>query len=439
MTEETIFEFDPDFQEKIVALQLRDPKFCLQTEGLVEPHYFTTQDDAAVFMLAQEYWVKYREAPSPAIWGQILKDALAGKLIKKDDAAAVVAKMKVVGKLDISDRKYVVDKLDEFAKNQAHELAIMQCVDLVEKRDFEGVRKVIETAQQVGATLEDFDYDYFEGNDQRRDRRHAIVSGTIVPQGIPSGIRQLDEQLYHRGWGRTELTAIAGAAKAGKSMTCVTFAANAVRLGYNVLFVSLEVSKDIVSDRFDANFSRVPMNQLNDRMAVAHGKIEALRSKNAGKLHIVDYPSGQFKPSDLNRLMHKQASRGHEYDMVVVDYADIMKPNVWTQNPIENSKAIFIDLRAIAQEFDVAMLTPTQLNREGFKAVTGKMEHVADDINKVRTVDLMISINATQDEKERGEARLYFAASRNQEDGFTARMKVAKEMSNMAVAYMGNE
>jgi replicative DNA helicase len=82
-----------------------------------------------------------------------------------------------------------------------------------------------------------------------------------------------------------------------------------------------------------------------------------------------------------------------------------------------------VDLRAIAFEENVAMLTATQANREGHKAAVVKAEHVAEDFNKVRTVDLMISINKTEEEARDGIARLYFAASRNQESGFTIVVK----------------
>lgn len=73
--------------------------------------------------------------------------------------------------------------------------------------------------------------------------------------------------------------------------------------------------------------------------------------------------------------------------------------------------------------FDCALLTATQSNREGVKAVVVKAEHVAEDFNKIRTADLVISINATEEERNNGEERLYFAASRNQESGFTVRVK----------------
>ncbi|MGQ1699213.1 hypothetical protein ACT42I_18710 (plasmid) [Acinetobacter baumannii] len=109
--------------------------------------------------------------------------------------------------------------------------------------------------------------------------------------------------------------------------------------------------------------------------------------------------------------------------MIIVDYADLMRPDIRTNDPKENSRVIYVDLRAIAFEENVALLTATQTNREGFKSTVAKAEHVAEDFNKIRTADVAISINITEEERAKGQARLYFAASRNQEMGVTVVIK----------------
>lgn len=437
--EEKVFEFDAEFQEQIVALALRDSKFSQQVEGLIEPFYFTNEADAVVYKIASDYWASFRVAPAPAVWPQMIKDAVASKIISKAQLPDVVAKIKTVGTMKISDREFVVNKVDEFARNQAWELGILKCAELVESGKFEEIAKIVGECQLVGASKEDFDYDYFENSSQRLNRRRAVMAGEIAPTGVTTGLRDMDDRLYQKGWGKQELSVIAGAAKSGKSMSLITFAVNANRVGFDVLFISLEVSTAIVSDRIDANISQIPMNSLMDRMAVVHGKVDALSKSGAGKMHVVGYPSGTFSPNDLRRLLAKQRARGHEYDLVVIDYLDIMRPDIRTNDAIENSKSIWIDVRAIMQEWDTAGLTATQLNREGFKAAVGRMEHVSDDINKVRTADQMISLNSTEAEKALGEARFYFAASRNCESDFSLRVKTARDQSNMLTRFVAIE
>jgi replicative DNA helicase len=125
--------------------------------------------------------------------------------------------------------------------------------------------------------------------------------------------------------------------------------------------------------------------------------------------------------------------------MVIVDYADLMAPERYTDNSIENSKNIYVSLRGLAMQEDIALLTATQTNREGFKSSVAKAEHVSEDFNKIRIADIVISINRTEEERAVGQARLYFAASRNQAGQFTVRIKQDMERMRFISEIIGEE
>lgn len=209
---------------------------------------------------------------------------------------------------------------------------------------------------------------------------------------------------------------------AHNTLAMINFAGNATQHGYNVLYATLEVSARIIAERLDAFLSDTPIRSLEDNIISVKDKIN-LKAAKAGRFLIHEFPSGTMTPRMLRKLIEKYRNRGLIFDLVVVDYADIMAPDYRTDNVIENSKEIYVGLRALAFEFDCAILTATQTNREGYKAAVAKAEHVAEDFNKIRTADVVISINSTEEERDQGEARLYFAASRNQESGFTVRVK----------------
>lgn len=222
------------------------------------------------------------------------------------------------------------------------------------------------------------------------------------------------------------------------TLACCNFAANASKAGFNVLYATLEVSARIISERLDACISDTAVRDLNDNIIGVEDKVR-MRASKSGRLLIHEFPSGSMTPGMLRRLIEKYRNRGLIFDLVVVDYADIMAPDFRTDNVIENSKEIYIGLRAIAFEFDCALLTATQANREGAKAITVKAEHVAEDFNKIRTADLVISINASEEERNNGDARLYFAASRNQESGFTVRVKQNLKKMQFITSVVGIE
>lgn len=432
------FEFDADFQRKILAFLIRDDSFVRQADQLVRPEYFESEYGRVLADIGQDYYTRYRGTPSIAAIANIVRDKLAAKVINKDVAREVLTLVKECYAEDLTDRDYILEQVATFARHQALSNAILKSAELVDKGKFAEIEEVIKQAQMVGLVDADGGYDFFERAIDRKNYRHDILAGKIRPDGITTGYKELDDILYHKGWGRKELTVLMGPAKSGKSMSLITFGAMATLHGYNVLYVSLEVACRIIGDRFDANISKVPLRELNDKLSIAEAKVNTARGR-AGVLKIHDYPSGTLTPGQLRRLVHRYDAKGIQFDLIIVDYADLMAPDQVFDNPRENSRLIYIGLRAIAQEFNAAMLSATQTNREGFKAAVGRMEHIAEDINKARTVDLLLSINATEDEKARNEARIYFAASRNQQGDFSVRVRTDFARANYIAEILGIE
>ena len=417
------FDFDAEFQSRVATLAARSIDFVSRVGHLLKPQYFEDVGEAAIVNLALKYHERNRALPDKVIMADIVKKAVANKLVKSDVVPLVTSAYKrIYGASDVSGREYVEERIVEFARHQATAAAILKSVELLERGEFDKVEKYIKEAVEIGANEDGGAYDYYSTISLRTAERLDDASGIKPPRGITTGHLKLDEILYHRGWGRKELTTIMGGAKSGKTTALIGFAKGASLAGFNVLYVTLEVSARIISERLDAAMSDTMVKELGKHIKDVEAKIAALEAR-AGKLVLHEYPSGTFTPNQLRALLDRYEAKGATFDLVVVDYADIMAPNFRYNDVIENSKSIYVDLRAIAQEKNVAMLTATQTNREGYKATVAKAEHVAEDFNKVRTVDLMISINITDEERSRGEARLYFAASRNQESGFTLFIK----------------
>lgn len=418
------FDFDEEFQSRIANLAVRSQEFMNRVGHLIRPEYFDNIGEATLVNIAKRFHEQYKSLPDHIVMAQRIKEDVTAKIIKKD---AVPAVKEVFGSIyrnaDLSGREYFEEKMVEFARHQATTAAILKSVDLLNKGDFAKIEQNIKSAIEIGINEDGTAYDYYDTISLRTSERLDDASGVKAPRGITTGHLKLDEILYHRGWGRKELATIMGGAKAGKTTALIGFAQAASLKGFNVMYVTLEVSARIIAERLDAAMSDTEIKLLGSKIKDVEAKIEGLKARSHGKLKIHEYPSGTFSPNQLRALLDRYEAKGESFDLVVVDYADIMAPNFRYNDTIENSKSVYIDLRAIAQEKNVAMLTATQTNREGFKATVAKAEHVAEDFNKVRTVDLMISINITDEERSKGEARLYFAASRNQESGFTLFIK----------------
>ncbi|AMB48237.1 DnaB-like helicase C-terminal domain-containing protein [Methylobacterium sp. AMS5] len=416
------YEFDLDFQTKIAALAVRDTMFAGRTDGLIQPSFFTEEATARLVQLANEYYRTYKKAPDRVTLISLTKNAIAKKQIRKDMVDDVKERIKELLTTDISDRDYVVDEVATFARHRALEDAILQAALDVQNGDYDKAAKRIELAKLVGANEDSGAYDYWAEIENRTKHRVAVKTGTIKKDGITTGIPELDKLLYHGGWGRKELAAMMAPAKGGKSMSIAEFGKYASFAGFNVIYFTLEVRAQIIADRLDANISDTLMKGLNDDPFKVEGLIKAAHAKS-GHFKVHEYPSGTLKPSQIRRVLERYRAQGIIFDLIVVDYADIMAPEHRSDSPIENSKNIWLDLRAIAFEENAAMLTATQTNRDGAKSTSVKATDVAEDYNKIRIADVVIAISATTDEKSVNEARIEFVAHRNGEEGLVIRIK----------------
>jgi replicative DNA helicase len=435
------FEFDQSFQSKIGSLFLRDGVFAMQTKDLIKPEYFTDQSVGALVRIVQEHVKVYRAVPDLKILPTILKDEIAAKRIRPDLVDGIKAAVREAITADLSNPDFVTNKVSEFAKHVALEQAMFKIVDIMDsnKADrFEKVGQWMKEALAVGAVTDQGDYDYFGELANRTQQRHDTAAGKVVRNGITTGYAGMDAHLYHYGWGRKELSCMMGAAKAGKSMSLGDFGKNAALAGYNVLYDSLEVSRDIIASRIDAALSDTVMNHLHKDPDLVDATIRAMEAKS-GKLKLREHASGTLKPGQLYRLIENYRADGLIFDLVIVDYADIMAAEYRSDSLQENLRTIYIDLRAIAFEMNLALLTATQTNRDGAKAHSMKATDVGDDWNKARTVDVMIGINASDAEKAAGEARLSWLLSRNTEDGFSLRIKQDRQKMQFLTKIIGKE
>lgn len=438
--EQPTYEFDRAFQSKVVSLFMRDTQFAMRTKDLIKAEYFTEAADGAVINMVQDYLKTYKSAPDVRILPTLLKDAFGQKRIRadmKDDVLAVVKG--AIGKnVDLSNSNFVIDKVRDFARHQAVEQAIMASLPALEKKDWKSIEKLMKQALSVGSEIESQDYDYFKEIVSRTQRREDIKAGKLVKRGITTGYSGIDACLFHAGWGRRELSCLMGAAKAGKSLGLGDFTKNASLAGYDAFYGSCEVASWIIAERIDAALSDTMIKDLAVDPAQVKAKIQAVEAKS-GAFKMRDFASGTLKPSQLHRIIEEYRNDGIIFDLITVDYADIMASEYRSDNLQENLRTIYIDLRAIAHEFDAALLTATQTNRDGAKAATAKATDVGDDWNKARTVDILIGINATDAEKAAGEARLYWALSRNTEDGFSLRIKQNRQKMQFLNKVIGRE
>jgi replicative DNA helicase len=341
------FEFDASFQSKIAALTMRDGKFVQRTDGLVKPEFFENQAEAGLVAIALDYYRTYKRVPADKnIYAQVLREAVIKKKLRKEDAPQLVSGLKRLWDTDVSDAAFVIDQVATFARHQAVVQAITESVGKLDLRDFDSIQQKINKAMSVGAAPETQVYDFKKEISTRTANRKEIAAGARPPQGITTGFAGIDKHLYHKGWGRRELSVLMGGAKAGKTGYMMEFGLAACSSASTCCTSRWRCRRRCLSARMDSNISTIPFGELNGHIIDVMDRVRDWSGKSGGEFRIMEYPSGSMRVSDLRRLLEHLKSRGIKPDLVIVDYADIMSPEKAHR---ERHRELQIDLRQPAR------------------------------------------------------------------------------------------
>lgn len=424
-------QFDQAFQEQLAAHYIRDDVFVASVGSLVQPDYFDDETIASIVSVQRSYLDRYQQCATPKTFMQLFKKAIAAKHIKIADMQEAKRLLGVIFRDPLKDRQYVTDTIAEFARHQALSNSTLDMADALDSGDAQKIHDalvMIDQAKDVGSVDAKQAHEFVGGRKERAKWRAARLASTALGGGITTGIPELDKYLTPwNGWGRKELTILMGPPKSGKTAALVTFAVNAATAGKRVFYASCEVSEEILGDRADANISGVQLRDMPNQEATVDAALDAWeKNPKTGRFDVQAFPIRTLTVSALRRILKKKQAQGIDYDMVVVDYGDILKPENHYNDKRHGLAEIFQDLRALATEFNCAMLTATQTNREGTKKAQRNVTDgtdAAEDYEKVRTADALITINASEEDKEDGEVVLYFSEMRNAESGLRLRFE----------------
>lgn len=439
-------QFDDAFQEQLAAHYLRDDVFVAAAGTLVEPDYFENETLAALVAIQKEYLGRYGACCTLKTFIQVMQRFITAKRVKIADMNEAKRLLGVIHRDPLSDRQFVIDTIAEFARKQALSNSTLTLVEALDKDDLAAIDKalvVMEEAKNVGAADTATAVDFTVSRQDRKQFRQLRAAGTFTNGGITTGSPELDAKLTpHRGWGRKELSILMAPPKGGKTAGMIHFAKAAVEDGKNVFYASCEVSEAIIGDRLDANISGVPMRELETRSPDVDTGVEQWeQTPGLGKFIIQAFPIRTLKVSELVRILKKYEAQGINFDMIVVDYLGIMKPEQHYQDKRFGLAEIGQDLRAMGTIFNAAVLTAYQTNREGTKKANRNVSDgtdAADDYEVVRTADALITINADEDMKMNGEVLLYFSEMRNAESGIRLRFGQDLTCMRFLTDYRGN-
>ena len=402
MKEEIGFsKYGKQFQESLAQSILEDRPFADQIEEVLDTSFFELRYLRVFVSKIFEYRGKYGVHPTPEILASIFRTELENHndAIKKqvrDYFARVLIKKS-------SDGQYIKDTSLDFCKKQKLKEALMESVDLIQNSSFDEIRKVIDDALKLG-TDNNFGHELIKDFEARYQVK--------ARNPISTGWEKIDS-LLKGGLGSGELGVMIAPTGAGKSMALAHLGSHAVKLGKNVVHYTLELSDASTGHRYDSCISSVPLSVLFNRKDEVMDAITDLE----GSLMIKEYPTKTASPNTLRTHLEKLKKRNQKIDMIIVDYADLLRPPKNFKEKRNELESIYENLRAIAQEFKCPLWTASQTNRTGLNAEVVTMESISEAFNKCFVSDFICSISRTIKDKSTNTARLFIAKNRNGPDG----------------------
>jgi len=399
---ETFSRFGKKFQENMCQLMLEDRPFYDQIIEVLNINFF----EKKYLQIFTEMLINYREEYQTHPNLQVMEIKLRTELNHHDKLTAksvtdFFTRIKSSGKIEESE--YVKDKAIDFCRKQVLKEAMMKSVKLLKSSSFDQIEKVIQDALKLG-TDNNFGHHFIKDAHSRFEH--------IARDPITTGWDSMDETCKG-GLGKNELGVVIAPTGAGKSMVLVHLACQGIKQGKTVVYYTLELKDTVVGARFDCCLTNTPLNEHKQRKNEILDNIHDLE----GSLIIKEYPTKSASVQTIKNHIEKLRRRGIYPDMIMVDYADLLRPTRSSGEKRHELEETYEGLRGLAQTFELPIWTASQTNRSGLNAEVITMESISEAFNKCFVADFIFSLSRTVQDKSANKGRLFIAKNRNGPDG----------------------
>ena len=401
---DTLKAFGSGFQTKCIANLVSDRAFLERIIDIISPEYFETDAHKWIVKFVTNYFPKYRDVPSMEVFsGEILK--LQDEVLKTAVKDQVIAAYKVMSS---NDREYIKEAVLTFCRNQKLKNAIGTSIDYLKKGDYEGIWHIINEASRAGVER-NLGHDYFTDIDLRM----TAAAREMIKTNWPLIDTHLDG-----GLGKGELGFVVAPAGSGKSWFLARLGCEAMRQGKNVMHITLELNEKYVGLRYDAIFSGIAFQDVRKHVDLVKNSIADVKGKLFIKYFPVKTASAATIKMHIDRL---QLITGVKIDLLIVDYADLLRPFTPDKNANSYSDggSVYEELRSILGELQIPGWTASQSNRGAHEDDVIEAGSVAESYKKIMTGDFIMSLSRKTEDKVSGTGRVHIIKNRFGPDGVT--------------------
>jgi len=408
---------------------IHNEPFARKALPFIKPEYFSNRHERVVFEEINKFMEKYGNQPT--------KEALSIELdnrkdLNEEEFKSILNIVETLSDAEV-DLQWLLDSTEKFCKDKAVYNAILSGIQIIEGKDKQ------QTAEAIPSILSDalavaFDqnvgHDYVEDGEERFEFYHKKEEkiefdleyfNKITKGGLPQ---------------KTLNIALAGTG-VGKSLLMVHMAAATLMQGKNVLYITLEMAEERIAERIDANLMNITMDDLHELpKKMFTDRLSKIQTKTNGKLIIKEYPTASAHTGHFRSLIKELAlKKSFRPDIIFIDYLNICASSRFKGNANVGSyfyiKAIAEELRGLAVENNVPIMSATQTTRGGYSNSDVGLEDTSESFGLPATADLMFALISTEDLESLNQLMVKQLKNRYNDPGANKRFVIGIDRARM--------
>ena len=388
--------------ERTALTQLvTNEKYARKVLPFIKGDYFSDKTERTVFEEITKFVDKYNKIPTQT---SLEIEVQSRKDLNEHEYSKVVEVIKTLESTDV-DFDWLVDTTEKFCKDKAVYNAIVEGISIIDGKDknrgADAIPNILTDALAVG-------FDNSVGHDYLRDSDSRFEYYHTVEEKIPFDLDFFNRITKGGLPPKTLNIALAGTG-VGKSLFMCHMAANCMSQGKNVLYITLEMSEERIAERIDANMMNIPIGDLKDlSKQMFDDRIKKINDKIQGRLIVKEYPTASAHSGHFKALINElKLKRNFSADIIFIDYLNICSSSRFKPGSSANSytiiKSIAEELRGLAVEQDVPIVSATQTTRGGYDNSDVSLTDTSESFGLPATADLMFAIISNEELENMGQ------------------------------------
>lgn len=384
--------------ERTILRQLFDKvEFAERVVPYLKEEYFYTPGAQTIYKLYQTFFNKFHKVPQFAVIRIGLDSVKTLTEREAKEAASELAEVEAEPALTHEQDPWLLEEAEQFCQDRAVYVGLQECIKVMDdpKASRHTIPDIMKSALAVS-------FDQHVGHDLIADADARYEFYHTKESKLPFDLEVLNA-MTRGGIPKKTLNVVMAGTNVGKSLFLVHQAATYLRMGKNVLYITLEMAEERIAERIDANLMNLPIDDVNDLPQADYvRKIQAIKSMTTGRLLIKEYPTGQAHAGHFRTLIQElKLKQNFVPDVLMVDYITICASSRIKLGATVNSfglyKFVAEELRGLAVEYNMPVWSAAQFNREGYDSSNPGMSQVGESWGIPQTSDFLFALVSTED------------------------------------------